>query len=205
MNLFFRCCFCIAWPFFNLIYPTFHYGRENIPEGAAIICANHIAYSDAVMLALGLGIRVNPRFMAKEELMNVPILGRVVKWLGAFGVKRGQSDGKAFKTAYEVLCSGDKLMMFPEGTRAKKGKTVRAHSGAIRLAVESGAPLLPVYIPEKKRIFRRNTVVIGKPYVIDSLEGYEQASKLAEQLVEKIYLLAQTNDKTRLGMLREGK
>ena len=205
MNLFFRVCFCIAWPFFNLVYPTFQYGRENVPHGAAIICANHISCADPVMLAIGMGIKVNPRFMAKEELMKVPVLGKVVKWLGAFGVKRGQSDGKALETALEALCSGDKLMIFPEGTRAKKGKEVRAHSGAVRLAYESGVPLLPVYIPERKRLFRRNTVVIGKPYYIEHLENYEQAARAAEQLLENIYLLARTDDRTRLGMIREGK
>ncbi len=71
---------------------------------------------------------------------------------------------QAVKTALKLLKDGDKLLMFPEGTRVRQGEDVSVKTGAAMFATRTGVPLLPVYIQRKKRLFARNAVVIGQPY-----------------------------------------
>ncbi|MGI5971941.1 MAG: lysophospholipid acyltransferase family protein [Oscillospiraceae bacterium] len=192
MNLIYNIAWCIAWPFFNLLFPTKCVGLENIPEGSALLCANHTSYLDPVMLAIAIRLKNAPCFMAKAELMRVPVLGWLIKKFGAFGVKRGMSDLAAIKHADELLRAGRKVALFPQGTRVKKGRDIRAKSGAVRLAVSSGAPLIPVFIPEKKRLFRINTVIVGKPYYMEpDLTNFAELRSLADELLNKIFDLGE--------------
>ena len=81
------------------------------------------------------------RFMAKHELFDNPILGFLIRSLGAFPVRRGKDDKDAFRTALEVLRSGEVLGIFPEGTRSAEGRLQKAYSGAAVLAEKTGAYL----------------------------------------------------------------
>ena len=96
------------------------YGRENLNiQGKAIICCNHRAAFDPVLLAI-----ISPRFihfMAKKELFDIPVLGWLITKVGAFPVDRQISDINAVKTAMQILKSGDKLLIFPEGTVIRNG------------------------------------------------------------------------------------
>lgn len=104
------------------------------------------------------------RAMAKIQIMRVPFIGWILGKAGVFGVDRGRADMKAVKTALKFLKDGNKLLMFPEGTRVHEGEDVSAKTGAAMFAARTGAPLLPVYIQPKKKLFRRNRVVVGRPY-----------------------------------------
>ena len=70
----------------------------------------------------------------------------------------------AVKTALKLLKDGNKLLMFPEGTRVREGEDVAAKTGAAMFATRTGVPLVPIYVQRKKRLFARNVVVIGQPY-----------------------------------------
>lgn len=183
------------------LYPFYQYrfeGREHLPEGACVLCANHSTNSDAVFLVLANGKKGDYGFMAKEELFHVPVLRHIIRWLHAFPVKRGVEGGDmhAIKTGFSILRSGKKLLMFPEGTRVKNGvsvrsgKPVQAKVGAVLFAMRSGTPLVPVYISEGRKLFRRNLVRIGEPYYPKCAakkpppEDYQQ---LTRELMEKIY------------------
>lgn len=162
-------------------------GRENIPEGGAVICANHSSLKDPVALAFAMSLKHHPRFMAKIELMRVPILGFLLKKGGIFGVNRGNSDITAIKTAMKLLKDGEKVVIFPEGTRVESADASAAKTGAIMLASKVGVPILPVYIPRTKRLFKKIEVVIGKPYTIEKLKGGSEAySVYARELMQKI-------------------
>lgn len=183
---------CLIWPFFNLFHPGKAIGRENVPEGAALLCPNHTTLSDPLFVVFALGLRTKPQVMAKAEFMNIPVIGWLAKKAGVFAVDRGKSDVAAVKTALKCLKDGDKLLMFPEGTRSKTGEMGEAKTGVAMFATKTGAPIVPIYIPAKKRWFRHTPVVFGEPFV-PTYEGKKATSedyeRIAGELMERIAAL----------------
>lgn len=167
-------------------------GRENIPSGGVLVCANHTNLSDPVFVGLALDTKVRMRFMAKIELFRSKLLGWFLGKLGVFPVNRGAPDLSAIKTALKTLASGERLVMFPEGTR---NSDEGAKAGAGMLALRSGRPILPIYITPGKKAFRRVNVVIGKPYYPDKPEGkptQEDYHRIADDCLEKIKALGES-------------
>ena len=160
----FHFLYAVIWPFFNLMRPLRVHGKEHIPEGAAVICPNHTTIGDPFYVVFAFGWGRPMRAMAKIQVMRVPVIGWLLSKAGVFGVDRGHADMYAVKTALRFLKDGNKLLMFPEGTRVHEGEDVAAKTGAAMFATRTGAPLLPVYIQPKKKLFRRNEVVIGEPF-----------------------------------------
>lgn len=189
----------LFWPVF-LVFSIFHpvrmIGRSNIPEGAAVIAANHSAYADPMMVIMAFGYHNPLRVMAKEELFHIPVLGWLLIKLGIFGVNRGQNDIAAVKRAIKVLKEGCKLLLFPEGTRVSSPEeSTEAKTGAVMFAVRAGAPVVPVYIPRKKHWFRFTRITVGETYYPDvparraTPEDYQRA---ADELMRRIYALGET-------------
>ena len=145
---FFYVLYTVLWPIFNLIHPVKAIGRENIPEGAALICPNHTRASDPFFVLFAFKRKHIMRAMAKAELMRVPVIGWLLGKAGVFGVERGSADINAVKTALRVLKDGYKLLLFPEGTRVAEGQEEEheAKTGAAMLAVRTGVPIVPVYL-----------------------------------------------------------
>lgn len=157
-----------------------------------MICANHTALTDPLLVVFAFHRKNRMRVMAKAELMQLPVLGWLLSKAGIFGVKRGKSDIGAIKTALKVLSGGEKLLMFPEGTRAKSMDGGEAKTGAAMLAVRSGVPIVPVYVPSKKPWFAPTPVVIGQPYYPD-LNGRKPSAEdyrvVADDLMDRIHAL----------------
>jgi 1-acyl-sn-glycerol-3-phosphate acyltransferase len=152
-------------------------GRENIPaEGGVVLAANHNSNFDPWPLGIGLFPDRFLRFMGKSELFWFP-LGALIGAAGAFPVRRGQADLEAIETAVELCRQGHAVVMFPEGTRRKKGlakkREAKAHTGAARIALEAGVPLVPAAIKGTDRLARlaRLSVVYGPPMQLDDLGG----------------------------------
>jgi 1-acyl-sn-glycerol-3-phosphate acyltransferase len=120
-------------------------GTECIPrEGAAIIAPNHKSFLDAFFV--GVATPRHVRYMAKAELFRGP-LGWLFPRLGAFPVRRGETDVEAIETARLILEQGGLLVVFPEGTRVEEADALGSpHHGAGRLALETGAPVIPAAI-----------------------------------------------------------
>ena len=194
MDGWFHFLYAVIWPFFNLFRPVRAIGRENIPDGPAVICPNHTTADDPFFVVFAFGRHFPMRAMAKVQIMRVPFIGWILGKAGVFGVDRGAADMKAVKTALKVLKGGDKLLMFPEGTRVHEGESVEAKTGAALFATRTGAPLLPVYIQPKKTWFRRNTVVIGQPYYPE-FEGRkptaDELQAIAEDLMVRVRALGE--------------
>ena len=188
----YRFFYAIVWPFVMLFYPMKFIGRENIPEGGALVCANHSAAVDPFFLAFALGRKKRICAMAKESLLNIFFVGKVLKLIGTFGVRRGASDIHAVKYALEELKKGEYVVIFPEGTRVKFREEGEPKTGAAMLACRTGVNVLPVYIPMKKKPFRINRVYIGKPYKMIP-EGKRATSKdydtFTADLMDRIYNL----------------
>lgn len=188
--------YCIVFPFFNLVHPGRFLGRENIPEGGVLVCPNHTSLSDPLFMLYAFPLKYRLRAMAKEELMHVPVVGWLLNRAGVFGVSRGKADVGAIKLAMKVLKDGERLLIFPEGTRIKRseGEEGEAKSGAAMLSIRCGVPILPVYIPEKKNWFHRTTVVIGEPYMptVASKKGtQEEYEAITADLMARINALGE--------------
>lgn len=194
MDRFYHVIYTVVWPFFNLVHPVRAVGRENIPEGAALICPNHTKASDPFFVVFAFKRRHVMRAMAKAEVMRLPVIGWLLGKAGVFGVDRGAADINAVKTALRFLKQGDKLLMFPEGTRVEEGENVEAKTGAAMFSVRTGAPIVPVYIPAKKRWFRPTTVVIGQPFTpqVAGRKGTsEEYHAIADDLMSRIRALGE--------------
>jgi 1-acyl-sn-glycerol-3-phosphate acyltransferase len=186
--------YLVIWPFFNLFRPIRAIGRENIPDGPAIICPNHTTIGDPFYVVYAFGRKYPMRAMAKIQIMRVPFIGWILGKAGVFGVDRGHADLKAVKTALKFLKDGNKLLMFPEGTRVHEGEDVAAKTGAAMFATRTGVPLLPVYIQSKKRLFAPNVVVIGQPFY-PKYEGRkptpDELDAITEELMGRVRALGE--------------
>lgn len=155
-------------------------GNEPPKEANFIVCANHLVATDVVVIASALK-KHQIRFMAKKELFKVPILGWLVKCLGAFPVDREANGAGAIFQSVRILKEGNTLGIFPQGTRCKgkDPRKTRIKNGVGMIAIKAEADILPIYIRVKNntpRIFRQNTVIIGKPIKFEELE-YDPEAK----------------------------
>lgn len=192
MKTVFALLYCIVYPFFNLVHPCKAIHRERLPEGGAILCPNHTSLSDPLFVVFALGLKTRPQVMAKSEFMRIPVLGWLLNKAGVFAVNRGKADVTAVKRALKCLKDGDKLLMFPEGTRSKDGDLGEAKTGAAMFAIRTGVPIVPMYIPARKKWFRRTPVVFGEPFMpqIAGKKGTpEDYERVAGELMERIAAL----------------
>ena len=165
-------------------------GAEHIPaEGAAIVAPNHKSFWDSFFI--GVCTRRHLRFMGKTELFEGR-KGRLLVRLGAFPVRRGQSDEDALETARTILRQGGLLALFPEGTRVRDPEELgHPKRGAGRLAMESGAPLVPAAITGTDHLFagpfpkpKRVQVAFSEPIDVAELAATpEAAGELVEEML----------------------
>jgi len=163
-------------------------GMENLPDGGAVLAANHTSNFDPWPLGFPLWPRRQLYFMGKAELFN-PVLGPILRGAGAFPVRRGEHDLQAIETAVRLCKEGKLVAMFPEGTRREKGLrkkfTARPRSGSARIALAADVPLVPAAIKgtDHLRTLPRLQISYGKPIPVDDLAGLppKDASEAATQ------------------------
>jgi 1-acyl-sn-glycerol-3-phosphate acyltransferase len=176
----------------NLVYRVKLAGLENIPsKGAAVLCANHAGELD--MFFIGYKLKRLIRWMAKEELFRNPVLGALMRWVGAFPVKRGTGDVGAIKTGFKLLDDGQILGIFIEGTRTKRkpGREIKANPGAAMFAIKKSVPVIPVSVEGEYKPFSKVRVVFGKPFYLDAEKGRkysnEELIEFSRGIISKVY------------------
>lgn len=172
-----------------LLYPLFRVkvlGKENIPDnGPVIVCTNHISNFDPPVA--GMTQRRPVHYMAKSELFDVPVLGKLLTKINVFPVKRGLSDRNALRTGLELLKEGKVLGLFPEGTRSKTGKVGKALAGAGFFALRSDATVIPCAIIGSYKPFSRVTVVYGPPVDMETIRGEKlSAQDAADAIMDEV-------------------
>lgn len=177
---------CSIWFFLTNHRVRVHH-RERLPEGACILCPNHTALRDPVYVANACGIRAKLRFMAKSELYENRLLGRFLRSLGAYPVKRGRADIEAIRQSLAYLQEGCSLIIFPEGTRVINGKDSEAKGGAAMLASRSGAPMVPVYLENARTFFKPVELTFGEPIAVgrsrqEQKDAVEKVMKAIEDM-----------------------
>lgn len=193
MNRFFHYVYLIVRPLIRLLMPFRVVGLENMPEGGALLCANHASGWDPILIALSLPNDSGIAFMAKEELFRNRFMNWLLRKLGGFPVNRGGNDLAAMKTALKALGDGKRLLVFPEGTRVEKEGDAQAKGGITMMATRTGVPIVPIYCGGKKKLFRRYTIVFGQQYV-PVIEGrrptQEENHQIANEILRRIYAMS---------------
>ena len=174
-------------PLARKLYRVELQGVENIPaRGGVILVANHESLFDPWLLALATPRPV--RYMAKSELWRYAPVGRALEAFGAFPVERGAGDATAISMAADLLRRGDVLGIFPQGT-SKQLESRPFHRGAARLALATGAPIVPVRLvgtrgfPKPGRAPAR--VIVGEPISVEPAKPTLVAAKELTKLVER--------------------
>ena len=186
----------VSWPVVRLVFRLRAIGTENVPaSGGLVLAANHWSNFDPWPLAMPFFPRRFFRFMAKAELFWFP-LGLVVAAGGGFKVRRGEQDEEAIATAVALARSGQAVVMFPEGTRRRKGvrkkHEARWRTGAARIALEAEVPLVPAGIAGTDRLARLGPlrVAYGAPIDVSDLAPLPvgQAARVAtDRLAEAVH------------------
>src|SRR2546425_4607051 len=184
---------CILQPVFLLYFRLRRIGMEHIPsEGPVLIAANHRSFSDPFMIALCL--RRPLRFVAKIELFDKRWKAWLLLALGAFPIRRGESDEEAMETARLILEQGGVVGIFPEGTRVRPGPLGEPKRGVGRLELETGAPIVPVAILGTEGIRkgwrirpRRVTVRCGRALTFPRPLDREPRHGLAQEIANRVW------------------
>ncbi len=189
----------LTWPVIRGVYRLRVRGEENLPkEGGFVLACNHVSNLDPWPLGMPLWPKRWLRFMAKSELYWWPAK-LVLDGAGAFPVRRGQADVEAIQTAVQLAKEGNVVAMFPEGTRRAKGLVkrheARPRSGAARIALEAGVPLVPAAVKgtERLALLRQLRVAYGEPVDIDDLRGSDDiraaSAEATDRLMARIHQL----------------
>jgi len=148
-------------------------GTENVPhDGGLVVAANHRSYLDPPLLGAWFPRTIH--FMAKQELFNMFILGRLIRAVHAFPVDRDRADVSSIRQALRILKRGDVVGIFPEGTRNLAGEA-QARGGAVLLGATAHCPIVPVALVNTQYAVRRLRaskveVRIGEPIVLQGSE-----------------------------------
>jgi 1-acyl-sn-glycerol-3-phosphate acyltransferase len=135
----------ILVPFFLTYFRMRRIGREHLPRrGPLLLASNHRSFLDPFVI--GMLVRRPVYYMAKRELFERRWQAWLLNGLGAFPVDRGAGDADALNTARAILARGDCVVVFPEGTRVRRGPLGRPRRGVGRLALETGVPVAPVAV-----------------------------------------------------------
>jgi 1-acyl-sn-glycerol-3-phosphate acyltransferase len=169
-------------------------GRKNVPRrGAAVLAPNHFSQADHFFVGVYLWRKV--RFMAKSQLFGPPVLTYILKVGGVFPVRRGHRDEKAFETAYELIDQGELLLVYAEGGRSRSRELGTAKPGIGRIALESGAPIIPTAIYGsdgvrgwKRLRFPRVTVEYGEPltFPVEAEPSRERQQEVADEIFARV-------------------
>ncbi len=182
----------LSWPILRGLFRLRAQGVENVPPtGGYVLSCNHLSNFDPWPLGMPLWPRRWLRFMAKAELYWWPAR-YLLDAAGAFPVHRGLADREAVETAIGLARDGNVVVMFPEGTRRKKGLVkkhqARARSGAARIALEAGVPLVPAAVAGTDRLLRLGPlrVAYGAPIELDDLRQSGDMRHTSQEATDRL-------------------
>ena len=191
-SLFYKVIRFIAKCFFKLFFRLKVYGVENIPKRSCIIASNHASFFDPPLIAVSCPYEIH--FLARSSIFKNRMFSWLIKKLNAHPIGMKANDRKTFKVIFSILRKNQKLLIFPEGARSKKGELTPIKSGIGFIALKSGASIVPTYVdgtyeawPRNKKFpsfFQKVSCMFGAPI---SMEDYKHLEKeeAIQAVVEK--------------------
>jgi len=182
----------IAWIILKIFWRMEIIGIENLPEsGGFIIASNHVSYLDPAVLVASLNRKIY--FITKKEVFKNTFLSFLLNKLNAFSVDRENIDMLALKKAINILQEEKVLGIFPEGTRSSNGELQELKLGAIKIAMKTGVPILPVGITGTHKIYPRGVKfpILFKHKIIVKYGALQHFNKLKSK--DKIYQKEELN------------
>ena len=184
-------------PLIRFLYRVRVEGIEHVPDGgAAILASNHLAVCDSFFLPAVLHRRIT--FVAKAEYFEDPKTAWFFRAVGQIPIKRegGSASQRALASAKEVLDNGGLFGIYPEGTRSPDGRLYKGHTGVARLAVQTGAPIIPVAMIGTRetqpigqgvpRAFMPVTIRVGKPIRVDRYRDCADDPMVLRQITDEV-------------------
>ncbi len=181
--------------YFKLFHKHRIYGLENLPKGAAILAPNHLSLFDPPII--GGSIREELHYLAKHELFEYRLLGPLIRYLNSHPVTETGTDLQSLKIVCRLLNQGEKVVIFPEGSRSVTGELLPLKTGVSMLALRCHAPIVPIYIKGTLEIWPMNqdwpsfkgdtSCTIGKPIYPDQyaeMKKHEGMNALTNELKE---------------------
>ncbi len=181
-------------PAVAVMAPNAAYGNDRMPEhGGLIVASNHFGTIDPPLI--GSHSKRTIYFMTKLELLEMPFIGELLRFSGAFSVRRGEGDRDAIRMARWLLQQGHVLGMFMEGTRQDLGYPGPVHPGGAMFAIQEGVPVMPCGLDTFQwRVIgnrRRCCVVWGEPIDLSHLPrrsaGYREGAAILEREIRRLW------------------
>lgn len=183
----------VFYPVHALVYPFRLHGYKKVGKGACIYVGNHYCLWDVFYPAHT--TKEGIHYLAKMGVLNAPVVGPIAKKVGVIGVMRDGSDVRTLMDSMRVLKNGEKISMFPEGTRNMKSddEFLPFHGGASLMAIKTKTPIVPFVICNRPHVFRMTHVMFGEPFELSDFydrkltpEEYEAADNI---LKNRLYML----------------
>ena len=176
----------LLYPIHWLIFPFRLHGHKKVGPGACIYVSNHYCLWDVFYPAHTTWEGIH--FMAKDSILHAPVLGYVARRLGVIGAMRDGSDVRTIMDSMKVLKNGEKLSLYPEGTRNKVSdeEFLPFHGGAAMLAIKTRTPIIPIVICNRPKVFRMTHVMIGEPVELTEYYGKKLSAAEYEEADEKL-------------------
>lgn len=186
----------VVQPVTLALAPAAAYGVERIPrDRGAVIAANHFSGIDHPLI--GCFVPGITYFLAKAELFRVPVFGEAIEWMGVIPIRRGEGDRDALRAARTRVRDGGLVVIHIEGTRQRLGYPGPIHTGALMIAMQEGAPVVPLgldtfrWSPANRR---KCALVVGEPIELSHLprnrKGYAEAGALVQAELVRLWRLA---------------
>ena len=179
--MFYWLCWILAFLPLRLFWPTKFIGKKNIPKKQrAILACNHSSNMDVVIINSRLV--PNPYVLAKHTLFKHKLTGAILKSWRAIPVNRGNVELSSMKKVFSILKKEQKLLIFPQGTRKEEQDDLNSvKSGLAMFSLKTNSPIVPMWFVKKPKAFRRNVLLIGKPFYLEGFEG----KKLTQEVLEE--------------------
>ena len=166
-------------PIFRLFRPFRYYGNKKVKDGACLYICNHYGIWDVVYPAMTTSEGMH--FVAKKQVFEMPIIGAIAKKVKAISVNRDHKDVRGLLDCFKCLKNGEKICIFPEGTRNKTdAELLPFQPGAAMMAIRCKVPIVPIMIYERPKLFKTTHILVGDPFELN--EYYDK--KLSEEEIQ---------------------
>lgn len=170
----------IVLPVFRTIKPFRVYGEKKVGDGACVYICNHYQVWDIVYPAVTTSEGIH--YVAKNQVFKMPVIGTLARWIKAICVNRDGKDVRGLLDCIKCLKNNEKICIFPEGTRNRTDSNfLPFQQGAAAMAIKCKAPIIPIVIYKKPKVFRMTHILIGKAFELT--EFYDR--KLSEEEVKE--------------------